>query len=254
MDIRERRGRGRWLLAGVLGALALAPAADAQTRARAVPWAAGELASYQVRLGGVGVGRGTLEVVGTEMIRGENTYHTRMTLDGGVPLARVHDRFESWIDTEGLFSRRFHQNQREARFRRNRTYDFFPETRTWRRENGETGTLPTDQPLDDVSFIYFARTLPLEVGATYTLPRYFKTDGNPVVLQVLRRETVEVPAGRYRTIVVRPVIRTDGLFGEGGRAEVYFSDDERRIPVLIRSRVRLIGSLTMQLRSYRPGN
>src|SRR5687768_14710153 len=116
MDIR-RGSWGQWLLLGWLGGLALAPVADAQTRARAVPWASGELASYQVRLGGVGVGRGTLEVVGTEVIRGENTYHTRMTLDGGVPLARVHDRFESWIDTDGLFSRRFHQNQREARFR-----------------------------------------------------------------------------------------------------------------------------------------
>ena len=74
-----------------------------------------------------------------------------------------------------------------------------------------------------------------------------------MVLQVLRRETVQVPAGRFRTIVVRPIIRTDGMFGEGGRAEVYFSDDEYRIPVLIRSRVPVVGSLSMHLRTFRPG-
>jgi hypothetical protein len=237
--------------AAVAAAVLFASGGHAQPRT--VPFRAGELAQYQVKLGGVGVGSGSLAVLGIETIRGHQTFHARMTLSGGVPLARVNDVFESWIDTEGIFSHRFYQNQREARFRRNRTYDFFPENRTYRRENGNTGSIPTDQPLDDLSFLYYARTLPLEMGATYTLPRYFKAEGNPVVLRVLRRETVEVPAGRYRTIVVQPVIKTDGLFGEGGRAEVYFSDDANRIPVLIRSRVPVVGSLTMHLRSYRAG-
>jgi Protein of unknown function (DUF3108) len=248
--------RSRLALA-LVAAVATAAVSDAVTadaqQQRRLPFASGEQATYQVKLGAISIGSGSLSVTGVEMVQGEQTFHTVMTLRGGNALVRVNDRFESWIDTDGLFSRRFHQNQHEARFRRNRTYDFFPEQRTFRRENGETGTIPTNQPLDDLSFIYFARTLPLEVGATYTLPRYFKADGNPVVIQVLRRETVRVPAGSFRTIVVRPVIQSDGLFGEGGRAEVYFSDDQYRIPVLIRSRVPVVGSLSMHMRTFRPG-
>jgi hypothetical protein len=244
--------RGRLALA-LLAAAVAASAAGAQQQRR-TPFAAGEQATYQVKLGFVTVGSGSLSVPAVETVHGEQAFHAVMTLRGGNALVRVNDRYESWIDTDGLFSRRFHQNLHEARFRRNRTYEFNPEARTFRRENGQTGTLPTNQPLDDLSFLYFARTLPLDPGATYTLPRYFKADGNPVVLQVLRRETIEVPAGRFRTIVVRPVIRTDGMFGEGGRAEVYFSDDAHRIPVLIRtSGVPLGGDLTMRLRSFRPG-
>jgi hypothetical protein len=250
---KANRSRLALALAAVLAVGAASRTAVAEPQERRLPFAAGEQATYQVKLGPVSVGSGSLTVTGIETIQGQETFHTVMTLRGGNALVRVNDRFESWIDTDGLFSRRFHQNQHEARFRRNRTYDFFPEQRTYRRENGETGTIPTNQPLDDLSFIYFARTLPLEVGATYSLPRYFKTDGNPVVLQVLRRETVNVPAGRFRTIVVRPVIQSDGLFGEGGRAEVYFSDDEHRIPVLIRSRVPVVGSLSMHMRTFRPG-
>lgn len=241
---------GRLATALLAGAVAFAPA-DAQQRR--TPFRAGELATYQVKLGGASVGQGSLAVLGMVNIRGQQTFHTRMTLNGRVTLARVNDTYESWIDADGLFSHRFHQNVHEVRYRRNRTYDFFPETRTYRRENGRTGTIPTNQPLDDLSFLYFARTLPLDVGATYTLPRYFKADGNPVVIRVVRRETVQVPAGRFRTIVVQPVIKTDGLFGEGGRAEVFLSDDEHRIPVLIRSRVPVVGSLTMHLRTFRPG-
>jgi Protein of unknown function (DUF3108) len=247
-----RRGRAVAAIAAA-AVMAAGTSAAAETPQR-LPFRSGESATYQVKLGAISVGSGSLAVTGLQTVRGQQTFHTVMTVRGGNSLVRVNDRFESWIDTDGLFSRRFHQNQHEARFRRNRTYEFFPEERTFRRENGQTGTLPTSEPLDDLSFIYFARTLPLEPGATYTLPRYFKADGNPVVLQVLRRETVQVPAGRFRTIVVRPIIRTDGMFGEGGRAEVYFSDDEYRIPVLIRSRVPVVGSLSMHLRSFRPGS
>jgi hypothetical protein len=229
--------------------------ADAVQPAAPLPFRAGEHAVYQVKLGFLPVGTGTLSVVGMETVQGEPAFHAVMTVRGGNAFFTVNDRYESWIDADGLFSRRFHQNLHEGRYRRNRTYDFYPATRTFRRNDGETGTIPTSQPLDDLSFLYFARTLPLEVGATYTLPRYFKADGNPVVLRVMRRETISVPAGRFRTIVVRPVIQTDGMFSQGGRAEVYFSDDAHRIPVMIRTEgVALGGDLVMRLRSFRPGN
>jgi hypothetical protein len=227
--------------------------AQAAGRAR-LPFSAGERAEYQVRLGAVSVGSGFVEVVGTELVNGFSTFHTRMRVTGGVPLAHVDDRYESWIDTQGVFSRRFVQDVHEVRYRRQRSYDFDPAHRRWSRtDKDESGPLPTDKPLDELSFMYYARTLPLEVGDEYNLARYFKESGNPVVLKVLRRETVDVPAGRFRTIVVQPTIRTSGLFGEGGRAEIYFSDDDRRIPVLIKSRVPVVGSLTMSLRTYRPG-
>jgi hypothetical protein len=249
-------GLGRAALvaaAVVLAGASHGDVADAQQQRR-LPFGVGEHATYRVKLGFLAVGSGSLSVTGIQTVQGEQAFHAVMSLRGGTALYRVNDRYESWIDTDGLFSRRFHQNLHEGRFRRNRTYDFNPGERTFRRENGQTGTIPTNQPLDDLSFIYYARTLPLDPGATYTLPRYFKADGNPVVLQVLRRETIEVPAGRFRTIVVRPVIQTDGMFGKGGSAEVHFSDDAHRIPVLIRTRgIPIGGDLTMHLRTFRPG-
>jgi hypothetical protein len=245
--------------AAALGSVVLLSAAtqlpqDAAPSDR-LPFSVGERADYQVKLGVVSVGSGFVEVAGTEVIGGARTLHTRMQVSGSLGIARVNDRYESWIDPNGMFSRRFIQNIHEVRYRRNRSYEFDPARRTYRRlDKDETGTIASDRPLDDLSFMYYARTLPLEVGDTYTLARYFKESGNPVVLHVLRRETVTVPAGRFRTVVVQPSIRTSGLFSEGGRAEIYFSDDERRIPVLIKSRVPVVGSLTMSLRSYRAGS
>src|SRR5690606_33860801 len=118
-----------------------------------IPFAPGEKAEYQVKLGAISVGSGVLEVVGMEQVNGYSTYRAKLHVRGGIPLARVDTRLESWIDSRGLFSRRFEQDQNELRFKRQRTYDFFPDTRTFRRsDNGEVGTLPTNRPLDDVSF------------------------------------------------------------------------------------------------------
>jgi hypothetical protein len=237
-----------------LGAALAVPAgsqAPRSTRAAALPFGAGEHARYQVKLAGVTVGSGAIDVLGTETIDGHSTLHARLTISGGVPLARVNDRYETWFDADGLFSRRFQQDINEVRYHRSRTYDFSPERRTYRRENGESGTMTTDKPLDDLSFLYFARTLPLNVGDTYRLNRYFKDSGNPVVLRVVRKETVKVPAGTFHTVVVQPTIQTKGIFGQGGEAEVYISDDDRRLVVMVKTRVPVVGSLSMYLQSYR---
>src|SRR5690606_39466437 len=116
---------------------------------------------------------------------------------------------KSLIDVSDLIARRFEQKQKEVNYERHRTFDFFPEQGIWKRlENGQTGDLATAEPLDDVSFIYFIRTIPLEVGKTYTFDRYYKDSGNPVIVKVLRKETVTVPAGTFETVVVQPIIKT----------------------------------------------
>ena len=44
-------------------------------------------------------------------------------------------------------------------------------------------------PLDELAFLYYLRTAPLKVGATYSISRYFKTGYNPVQVRVTGRET-----------------------------------------------------------------
>jgi hypothetical protein len=216
--------------------------------------AAGERASYELRLAGRGVGTGSLEVLGAEQVGGYNTLRTRLQVSGGILFARVDDRFESWIDPERLFSRRFVQDQKELTSKRYRDYHLAPEQKTYRQaDSGEEGALTTSEPLDDVSFLFYARTLPLRVGDVDTIPRYFKA-GHDVILRVLRKERVTVPAGTFETIVVQPTItNAGGLFGQGGHAEVYFSDDTARTLVLLKSKVPVVGSLSLHLKEFRAG-
>jgi hypothetical protein len=90
------------------------------------------------------------------------------------------------------------------------------------------------------------------VGQTREFHQYFKPDRNPVIIRALRRDTVEVPSGRYPTVVVRPSIQARGLFAEGGQAELWLSDDADR--VLVQLRARFAGfSLSLLLTEFRPG-
>lgn len=242
------------LATGVAAQSASAPS-SAGSVAR-VPFGVGERAEYAVTLGIFGeVGEGAMEVVKLENVHGHRTYHLRFDLAGGIPFASVEDTLESWLDVSGLFTRRFHKKQREVNYRADRWYDVFPDSMFYRRQStGATDTLASSEPLDEVGFLYWIRTQPLEVGRTYTYHRYYKEEGNPVQVKVLRHEVMTGEGGAdIPVIVVQPLIRTSGLFGDGGRAELYFTDDWRRILVKMTSRVPIIGRLGLRLVNYTPG-
>lgn len=220
-----------------------------------VPFGPGERLEYQVKMGVFSVGEGYMAVEGVEDVRGHPSYHIRMGIRGGVFFAKVNDRYDSWLGTHDLVSRRYIRDIHEVNYKSRREFAIYPEARRWERVDADQAdTMSTSQPLDEIAFLYFLRTLPLEVGQTYTLDRYFKTDGNPVVIRVLRKERKEVPAGTFNTIVVQPIIQTDGLFSEGGKAEVYFTDDADRHLVYLRSEIPVVGSVTLHLRSVREGS
>lgn len=216
--------------------------------AASVPFTIGERLEYDVKFSWKSVGRGTMEVVGIEEVRGRPSWHAVFTIKGGIPFFRVDDRMDSWFDVTTLSSHRFHQQVSEGNYKRSRQYEFFPERAVFT-ENGGAEEPSVSAPLDDASFLYFVRTIPLTVGQTIDVPRYFNPKGNPVRLRVLRRETIRVPAGEFNTIVIQPTFQTRGIFSENGRAEVWLSDDAHRFVVQMKSSLK-IGSINLFLKRY----
>lgn len=223
----------------------------------------GERMEFSVNWGRVRLGEGSLEIEAIDSIAGHSGYRVAMEMWGGPPFYRVQDRQVSWIRPDPLNSIRFEQRLQEGSYKRDTRYTFDLEGMTydrfdiiddeWRARQEETAVPIFDGALDDVSFLYFARLLPLEVGERYEFDRYFKDEGNPVVIEVLRREEIRVPAGTFQTIVLRPIIQTGGAFGDDGEAELYLSDDDRRVIVRLKTSMA-IGSGNMFLTHYEPGN
>jgi hypothetical protein len=238
----RRLGAG---FAGLVLALASAPA-TAQQPVK-VPWAAGERLEYSVSLAGLNSGTGIMQVLGIDTMRGRSSWRLHFNIKGSAPLNTYHvdDSYGSWMDVESLNSLRFEQDLYEGGKRRKRNYDIFPERGVFRQE-GKDERRSVAGPLDDASFFFFVRTLPLEVGKEYSFEKYFDPDANPVVIKVLRRETIDVPAGRFPSIVLQPTIKTNGLFSQDGHAEIWLSDDDHRILVQMKTHFSII-SLGLKL-------
>src|SRR5215203_2337216 len=181
---------------------ASAPIAAVSTRA-AVPYGVGEELVYKASFGGIPAGTARMRVDGIEMVRGRPAYHVVVTIDGGVPLFRVHDRYKSWIDVETLASLRHRQQISEGRYKRTTSYEIYPERAEYQKQ-GDSVRASVSNPLDDGSFIYAVRAAGVRVGETRTDDRYFRPDRNPVVLTGLRQDTVQVGAGTFATTVVKP--------------------------------------------------
>jgi len=214
------------------------------------PFVVGERLEYDVRFGKLHVGSGSMEIAPMEEVRGREVWHTVFQVQGGTFFYRVNDLYESWFDVRTGNSLRYRQKVSEGRRDVERLYEIFPERGAFM-ENGDTAKASVKEPLDEGSFLYFVRTIPLVVGETYTFDRYFRPDRNPVTIKVSRRDTIDVPAGRFPAIVIQPIIKANGIFSENGHAEIWLSDDSRHIMLQMKAGLSF-GSINLYLQSYRP--
>jgi hypothetical protein len=220
------------------------------------PFGPGEYLTYKLKVGVFSVGEGYMAITGLDEHEENPVYKIEMAVQGSLGPAKVNDFYQSWFDVSTLQTWRYVRDIDEVGYRSYRQWEFHPDRMEWERKDGPaTGELGSALPIDEIAFIYFVRTLPLEVGKSYTFNRYFKKEGNPVTVKVVRRERRETEGVWYNTIVLEPEIKADGLFGEGGSGEIHLTDDERRIPVYVKSDIPMFpGSLTLHLRSIQEGH
>jgi len=211
------------------------------------PFSIGERLTYSVKVGPLGRGTAVAELRSSETLRGRRVYHSVFQMSGSLLFFKVRDEYESWFDPNSFISLRYHQDIDQGSYERNRTYEIFPEKGTF--IDADKVEKPTvEQPLDDGAFLYFLRTMPFEVGKTYSWNRYFKPDRNPVQVTVVRRERIRVPAGEFDAVVLQPKIKAKGIFAENANAEVWIADDDSRAMLQMRTHMQF-GTVTFQLRS-----
>jgi Protein of unknown function (DUF3108) len=234
------------MLPAVMSAL-LALAAQAPTAAPDYPFGVGERLEYTAKLGLLKLGEASLQVVEIDTVRQQPTFLFRMRLEGGNFIFKINNTLESWTTIDGFRSLRFRKDERENDNARQSAFEIFPDSGFFR-ESGHTDTSPTPaQPLDDAAFLYFIRTMPLEVGKTYRFDKYYRQDQNPLVVKVLKSERMSLPDGTdVECLVLNPVIGERGMFADRAEARLWLTTDARHLPVQIRSRYPW-GTVTLRL-------
>ena len=229
-------------------ALMQAPAPAAAPPHADYPFAVGEKLSYSAKLGMLTLGSATLEVVELDTVRGVESFRLRFRLKGKNAFYSLDDVLESWVGTSDLISRRFVQDFVENDKPKHRLYEIFPDSGYFRQQGRDTTLATPAEPLDDAGFFYFVRVTPLQVGQKYSYDRYFRKEKNPVTIEVLKREKLELPDGsEVRCLVLHPVIDTKGLFSKRSETRIWLTDDARRLPVQVRTKFPF-GTITLRLK------
>lgn len=209
-----------------------------------LPFQVGERLTYDAKVNSINAGKAYLSVEGMEDVRGVGTFHTVFDVRGRVLFKKFANHYESWFDTTTLVTMRHLQKTDEV----DKRYEFYPEKKIYIKNNDGIQNPSVSMPLDEASFLFYLRTVPLEVGKTITVDRYYHAEKNPIQITVVRRERIKVPAGEFEAFVLKPVIKSNGLFSVKSDAEVWLASDRAHTLLKLRSKLQL-GTLYLELRS-----
>jgi len=166
-------------------------------------------------------------------------------------LYKVRDRYRTMVDIDGLFPWRFEQTIREGGYSKDFAATFDQEDH---RAITTEGTFKVPPFVHDVvSALYHVRTYDLskmKKGDVIKMHNFFDRETHELQIVVLGRQKIEVEAGTFNTIVIEPVIKQGGLFKSEGRILIWLSDDERKIPIKVSSKI-LIGTVDAELTGYK---
>ena len=238
---------GRLLSAALVAALTLAPAASAQANLDSRPPFLGEKLRFAMSVLGTEGGELTLTAKETEH-QGRPAWKFELSAISGEFLSKlflVRDYLASWVDPKTFRSLRFEKHTVEGKRVRDDLIEFDYGKKIAYRDGKPIAI--AENTLDTLSSLYYIRLIDLAAAKPAELwvvsRRHF-----PLSVVVMGRETVKTPAGTFRTIRVEPRSPNEGLIGKGKNLTLWLTDDERKMPVQIKSKLK-IGTLLGKLRA-----
>lgn len=222
--------------------------------APAQPFRAGESLKFSVQYGFIHAGNAWLEVPQLRQWKGHEVFELVARAESNAFFSRfykVRNRIESLWDREGRFSRHYLEDRREGKYRQRNDITFDAERNQAVYADGRTFPVPPHVQ-DALSSFYFTRTQALPVGGSIVFHYHASRKSQPLLVKILGRERIKTPAGSFDCIAVEPILKAGGIFKNSGRLVIWLTADERRIPVLMKSKV-VIGSVSVVLEELKPG-
>jgi len=212
---------------------------------------------FDVSWGLLSVGQATLGVDKVVDFNGRPAYHlvSRATSNGFCDtFYTVRDLNEAWLDARTLTSLGYAKKLREGRYYRD----------VWVLYDRDARTFVERQTAKDGSFKVKAGTIPAQVEDVLSSISYVRAhdlpekgevvvDVNtpenwPLVVRVMKRETVTTAFAKVPAVLVEPAMRREGLFVQKGRRlRLWLSDDAAHRPVRMEVEV-FFGHITAVLR------
>ncbi len=222
-------------------------------------FSAGERLTYLISWSNIiDAGTAVLEVREEKQTDGKKVYRLVSTARSSGLVSKfykVNDTIESIVDSEHLYSLSYRLDQSHGKRKKKREMTF----------NQSKGTVVVDADgrqdtystppgiLDPLSSLYYVRTLQDFIVDKPIFVDVHDDDKNwAVEVQTIGREKIKTSFGKFNTIKVKTYPRYEGVFQHKGEIYIWLTDDERKIPVLMKSEIS-IGSIMATLIALQAG-
>jgi Protein of unknown function (DUF3108) len=215
----------------------------------------GESVEYLIHYGAIDAATATLKVEDKgEKLNGRDVYHI---VGSGRSLGtfdwffKVKDKYETYLDKQGVFPHRFVRNCDEGGYKINQDYTFYPHKRGYKDGKGQ-GYMTPDFIQDMLSSFYYARTLDYSKaknGDVFTITALVDDEIYPIKMKFLGKENITVDIGTFSCLKFAPVVQKGRIFKKEEDLTVWVTDDANHLPILARAKI-LIGAVEMEVTKY----
>ena len=222
----------------------------------------GERLVYSVRLLGIELGKGTAEIREITTLRGRAAYHIVVEVRSAPVLDliyKVRDTHHSYIDVEKLHSLRYEKILSEGRYHADEVMEYDQENHKATYHSRLNGSrkemlIPPDVQ-DQLSCGYWFRLQDIEPGTESNVPVNADEKNWDLRVKVLKKAKIKLDGFDEREAVeVAPEIEFQGIFVKRGKIRGWMGLDERRVPLKMKVKIPVLGSINAQLVDYRPGD
>lgn len=214
----------------------------------------GEKLTYVLHYGWLNAGVATLELKEAQDVGGRKVLHAvglGESTGAFKTFYKVEDRYETYMDREGVFPYLFVRRVNEGGYTINQDYTFMQRRGKVVTQEKKTFDVPAHVQ-DMLSAFYYARALDYsnaKPGDIFTIPTFVDNEKWDLKIQYMGKETIKLRNGKYKTLKFRPVVQEGRIFKTNDDLNVWITDDGNRIPVLAQAKV-LVGSIKMELSGY----
>ena len=215
---------------------------------------AGEKLTYNLHYGAIDAGTATLEVKKTDKkINGRELLHVvgrGKSINTFDWFFKVRDRYESYVDKEGMFPWIFIRRVYEGGIEINQDYTFYQH-----KKKVNTGKAKVDAPAnvqDMLSSFYYARTIDFskaKIGDEFEIDCIVDGENWPLKIKYKGKEEVKIRKGKFKCLKFVPVIQEGRIWKSEDDLTVWITDDKNKIPLLAKTKI-LVGSIKMELSGY----
>lgn len=216
---------------------------------------AGEKLTYRMHYGIVDAGEAILEVKKTDKkVNGRSLLHvvgTGRTLGAFNWVFKVKDRYESYIDSDGVFPWMFIRRVDEGGFKINQDYIFKQDDKKVKTQDKKEYDVPAGIQ-DMLSSFYYSRTLDYsnaKINQEFAMDMFIDDEVFPFKIKYMGTETIKTRKGKFDCVKLRPLMMKGRVWEDEESMTIWVTNDNNKVPVLLETKIS-VGAVKATLTNW----